>query len=57
LKEYQSGLGAKELCHQSGVSDAIFNKWRSRYGGREVSDARRLEAENAKLIKMLVKNF
>lgn len=52
LKEHQAGLGAKELCRKHGISDATFYKWRSRYGGMEVSDARRLkalEAENAKL--------
>ena len=58
LKEHQAGLGAKELCRKHGISDATFYKWRSRYGGMEVSDARRLkalEAENAKLKKMLGK--
>ena len=50
LKEHQVGLGAKELCRKHGISDATFYKWCSRYGGMEVSDARRLkalEAENA----------
>ena len=52
LKEHQAGLGAKELCRKHGVSDATFYKWRSKYGGMEVSDAKNLkalEAENAKL--------
>ena len=52
LKEHQAGLGAKELCRKHGISDATFYKWRSKYGGMEVSDARRLktlEAENARL--------
>ncbi|PJI92925.1 transposase [Yoonia maricola] len=43
-------LGAKELCRKHGVSDATFYKWRSKYGGMEVSDAKKLkalEAENA----------
>lgn len=56
LKEHQAGLGAKELCRKHGISDATFYKWRSKYVGMEVSDARRmkaLEAENAKLKKML----
>jgi len=56
LKEHQAGLGAKELCRKHGISDATFYKWRSKYGGMEVSDARRLktlESENAKLKKML----
>ena len=41
LKEQQAGLGAKELCRTHSISDATFYKWRSRYGGMEVSDARR----------------
>ena len=56
LKEHQAGLGAKELCRKHGVSDATFYKWRSKYGGMEVSDAKKLkalEAENAKLKKLL----
>ena len=60
LKEHQSGLGAKELCRKHGISDATFYKWRSRYGGMEVSDAKRLkalEAENAKLKKMLAEQM
>ncbi|WP_407940892.1 transposase [Mesobaculum littorinae] len=39
LKEHQAGLGAKELCRKHDISDAAFFKWRSRYGGMEVSDA------------------
>lgn len=60
LKEHQAGLGAKELCRKYGISDATFYKWRSKYGGMEVSDARRLkmlEAENAKLKKMLAEQM
>ena len=60
LKEHQAGLGAKELCRKHGISDATFYKWRSRYGGMEVSDARRLrtlESENAKLKKMLAEQM
>ncbi|GIT91187.1 transposase [Jannaschia pagri] len=56
LKEHQAGLGAKELCRKHGISDATFYEWRSKYGGMEISDARRfktLESENAKLKKML----
>ena len=52
LKEHQAGLGAKELCRKHGVSDATFYKWRSKYGGMEVSDAKKLKAlevESAKL--------
>lgn len=56
LKEDQAGLRAKELCRKHGISDATFYKWRSKSGGMEVSDARRLktlEGEDAKLKKML----
>ena len=60
LKELQAGLGAKELCRKHGISDATFYKWRSKYGGMEVSDARKLkalEAENAKLKKLLAEHM
>jgi len=60
LKEHQAGLSAKDLCRKHGISDATFYKWRSKYGGMEVSDARRLkalEAENAKLKKMLAEQM
>lgn len=56
LKQHEAGLEAKELCRKNGISDATFYKWRSRYGGVEVSDARRLKAlqeENRKLKKLL----
>jgi len=45
-----------ELCRKYGISDATFYKWRSKYGGLEVSEAQRLrslEAENAKLKRLL----
>lgn len=56
LKEHQAGLSAAEICRRHGISDATFYKWRSRYGGMEVSDAKRLrglEEENAKLKRLL----
>ena len=56
LKEHQAGMSAVDLCRKHGISDATFYKWRSKYGGMEVSDARKLralEAENAKLKKLL----
>lgn len=60
LNEHQAGLGAKELCRKHGVSDATLYKWRSKYGGMEVSDAKKLkalEAENAKLKKLLAEQM
>lgn len=59
-KEHQAGLGAEELCLKHGISDATFYKWRSKYGGMEVSDAKKLnalEAENAKLKKLLAEQM
>lgn len=60
LKEHQAGLSAAELCRKHGISDATFYKWRSRYGGMEVSDARKLkslEDENRKLKKLLAEQM
>ncbi len=56
LKEHQAGLSAPELCRKYGISDATFYTWRKKYGGMEVSEARRLkslEGENAKLKRLL----
>lgn len=50
LKEHQAGLSATELCRKHGISDATFYNWRSKFGGMEVSEAKRLkqlEDENA----------
>lgn len=60
LKEHQAGLSAAEVCRKHGVSDATFYKWRSRFGGMDVSDARRLkglEDENRKLKKLLAESM
>jgi len=56
LKEHQAGLSAPELCRKHGISDATFYTWRRKYGGMEVSQARKLkglEEENAKLKRLL----
>jgi len=56
LKQAEGGMPIKELCRKGGFSDAAFYKWRAKYGGMDVSDARRLkelESENAKLKKLL----
>ena len=60
LKEHQAGMSAADLCHRHGISDSTFYKWRSKYGGMEVSDARKLKAleeENRKLKKLLVEQM
>ena len=60
LKEHQAGLSAAELCRRYGVSDATFYKWRSKYGGMDVSDARRLKAldeENRKVKRLLAESM
>jgi putative transposase len=60
LKEHQAGARAVDLCRKYGVSDATFYKWRSKYGGMEVSDAKKLkalEAENARLKKLLAESM
>jgi putative transposase len=56
LKEHAAGMSVDDLCRKHGVSNATFYKWRSRYGGMEVSDARKLKAledENRRLKKLL----
>lgn len=56
MKEADAGLPVKELCRRHGFSEASFYLWRSKYGGMEVADAKRLktlEAENARLKKLL----
>ena len=60
LKEAQAGAGTADLCRKHGISDATFYKWRSRYGGMQASDAKRLRAleeENAKLKKLLAESM
>ena len=60
LKEHAAGLSAGDLCRKYGISDATFYKWRSRYGGMEISDARKLKAledENRKLKKLLAETM
>ncbi len=56
LKEHQAGATAPDLCRKHGISEATFYTWRSKYGGMEVSDARKLkglEEENARLKRLL----
>jgi putative transposase len=56
LKQADAEMPIKQLCREGGFSDATFYKWRAKFGGMEVSDAKRLkelEGENAKLKKLL----
>lgn len=46
-KDYQVGLGTKELCRSHRGSDATFNKWQAKFGGMKVSDAQKLKALEA----------
>jgi putative transposase len=60
LKEAEGGVPVKELCRKYGFSDASFYLWRSKFGGMDVSDAKRLkalEAENARLKKLLAESM
>ena len=56
LREQEAGSATAEVCRKHGISSATFYKWKARYGGLDVSDARRLKAledENAKLKRLL----
>ena len=56
LREQEAGAQTADVCRKHGISSATFYKWKAKYGGLEVSEARRLkalEAENAKLKKLL----
>jgi putative transposase len=56
LKQLKAGMKAAELCRRLGISEATLYNWRSRYGGLEVSDLRRLrelEDENRRLKKIV----
>ena len=56
LREQETGATTADVCRKHGISSATFYKWKAKFGGLEVSDARRLrglEDENAKLKKLL----
>ena len=56
LREQDAGATTAEVCRRHGISSATFYAWKSKYGGMEVSDAKRLKAveeENAKLKRLL----
>ena len=56
LREQQGGMATADVCRRHGISSAMFFKWKVKFGGMDVSDARKLKAledENAKLRKLL----
>ena len=56
LRKADQGMSTAEICREQNISSATLYKWKSKFGGMEVSDARRLkvlEAENTKLKKLL----
>lgn len=56
VKEQEAGMTTAEVCRRHGISSATFYKWKAKYGGLEVSEAKRLrslEDENAKLKRLL----
>ena len=60
LKEHQAGVPVADLCRKHGISDATLYTWRSKYGGMEVSDARKLKTlddENRRLKKLLAESM
>ena len=60
LKEQEGGMPTAEVCRRHGISLATFYKWKSKFGGLEVSEARRLrtlEEENSRLKKLLAESM
>jgi len=60
LREHEAGIPTADLCRKHGVSSATFYKWKAKYGGMDVSDAKRLKAladENTKLKKLLAETM
>lgn len=60
LREHEGGVKTADLCRKHGISQATFFNWKSKFGGMDVSDARRLrmlEEENRKLKKLLAETM
>ena len=60
LKEQEAGAKVADLCRKHGISEATFYNWKAKYGGMEVSEAKRLKAledENARLKKLLAEQM
>ena len=59
LREQEAGMATAEVCRRHGISSATFYAWKSKYGGLEISDTKRLKAledENRKLKKLLAEH-
>jgi putative transposase len=60
LREQEAGAKTADICRKHGISEATFYNWKAKYGGMEVSEAKRLKAleeENAKLKKLLAEQM
>ena len=60
LKEQEAGMRTADVCRKHGISEATFYKYKAKFGGMEVSDAKRLKAledENARLKKLLAETM
>ena len=60
IKQHESGVKVDAICREQGISQGTFYNWRSKFGGMEVSDAKRLrelESENNKLKKLLAEKL
>ena len=60
LKEHEAGMKTSDLCRKHGISEATFYNWKAKFGGMEVSEAKRLKAledENRKLKKLLAESM
>jgi putative transposase len=60
LKESESGILVQDVCRKHGISLNTFYRWRSKYGGMELSDIKKLkslEDENSKLKKLLAETM
>ena len=60
LREHEAGIATADICRKYGITSATFYKWKAKYGGLGISDAKRLKAledENVKLKKLLAETM
>lgn len=60
IKQHEAGTKAQDICRKLGIAEQTFYKWKSKFGGMDVADAKRLRAleeENAKLKKLLAEQM